>query len=183
MTGDATPGLEEAVDLEVLTIRERLRNAEIAAMYRLFYLDLPEEPDPRTGQFHYAEVGPAAVPTEVRVAVARAVRWASDDLLLPVTPAVLWFVPETDADRAHVARYGVRDWDGVSARRRIDGLTHPGDRSVIWIRATLPATRAVLIAAHECRHLEQHPDNPTNEVDATRYAHRVSERILRACHL
>lgn len=170
----------------VKDIAARLEAAEITNLYRQFHLSGEAVQDPSMGgKYVFADVAESCVDATLRVAVHKAVRWATGDLLLGAVPTVRWFVPESEADRAHVRRWGVRDWDFISNRKLLDGYTFRGqalaDPALVWINATLTPARAIAVAAHECRHLEQHPRMQDAEADACEYEARVRRRILHAC--
>lgn len=162
----------------LVDLAERLRSAEIAALYRAWRLSDADVRDEILGRYVYAEVAETTVDPEIVRAAHRAAGWCADDLLLPVSPRVVWFAPENDADRAHVARWGARDWAFLTSRRPVRGLTLAADRSTVYVRATLELAAAVSTVAHECRHLDQPPGMADAEPDAIDYENRVRERLL-----
>jgi hypothetical protein len=171
--------MREADELaDVKAVRDRLCDAEVVALYRSYRSGIRPVPDPTLGRYVFAEVAGQTVDADVRKAAGRSIAWATADNRLPSLPELHWFVPETDADRAHVTRWGCRDWRWIAHPAPIDGLAIR-DLGEVWLSAALDAAEAVRVAAHEARHLSQPLDmaEADAEVDAWAYAARLEGRI------
>ena len=185
-------GLEVQRELErqakerdhIRAIRDQARDAEIASLYRSYRADVEPVPDPITGKFVYAEVSEYTIDPEVRRVAAFAVAWATMDNGLRRLPKCSWMVPETDADRSHVARWGRRDWAWIAARRPASGLA-VRDEGHIWLSAALSLRDVVAIATHEVRHVAQPMDMADSEIepDAYEYSARVERTVRHAYDL
>lgn len=168
---------EESLHHDVCQIAERVRASQNAELYRRLRRSTVPTPDPDTGRYVYVEVDAATVAHEVRHAADLAVAFATFQLGLPSLPTVRWFTPETDADRAYVARYGRRDWSHITNAHKIAGCCLRD--GAVWLSADLTARRVIRTAAHEVRHLAQDPDAcpGANEIDALTYERQAQEAI------
>lgn len=164
---------------EVHSIRARVTEAEIAALYRAFRAGIQPVNDlAMGGRFVYAEVGSATVAPQAREAAARALAWAVKDNALGYVPELHWFVPESPGDRSYVARWGRRDWRFKAWPWRVDGWCSQA-LGEVWLGADLPLLGVIRTTAHEVRHLAQ-PDAASteeNEADARAYEDRVEGAI------
>ena len=163
---------------EVRQLRDRLAEAEVASLYRSYRLGTQATRDPAMGgKFVYAEVAPVTVSPDVREAAARAVAWAIKDNSLAYEPELRWFVPESDGDRAYVARWGHRDWRSSAWPDQVFGWCTPvlGE---VWLSAGLSMLSTIRTAAHEVRHLSQDdPYSTLAERDARAYEDQVEGAI------
>lgn len=159
---------------DVVLIRDRLAAAEVASLYRAFRADVRPVRDPAEGgKFVYAEVDAVTVDPTVAEAGRLAAAWAARDLGLPTTPGVRWFAPETDADRAHVVRWGRRDWAASAWPEAVVGWCTPTTREV-WLAADLNVLDVARTAAHEVRHLAQPDEMAPADAEADARAYEVA---------
>ncbi|GAB2820592.1 hypothetical protein GCM10022221_18150 [Actinocorallia aurea] len=66
-------------------------------------------------------------------------------------PRLLWFSPETAAEKAYARKYGCRDWDAIATDVPVRGAYRKGDHTV-WIAAGLSHADVMATVAHEMRH-------------------------------
>lgn len=163
---------------ELVEIGERLRQREMCEMFRMLRKGEAVPDEAAGGLYVYAEVAAHTIAADVRKAADEAVTWSVADRLLEVRPSLRWFAPETAADRAYVARYGARDWAYTTHKRQLDGFAHRR-LSEVWLSASLDARSARRVAAHECRHLDQHAEmcSYAAEAEARYYEDRAEEKM------
>jgi hypothetical protein len=162
---------DEAVQRELLAIRTKLTLDMADTTLERAKLQDEVRREFEKALLHYCEVTTGIDPHKRQAAEALA-RWCARDLGLDPPPILRWFEEEGEEERAYVARYGVRDWEGFAKITRHNGLARKTQGDA-WVHAGLPFHTTLNVVAHELRHHKQFRssdlvDDP--EVDADRYA-------------
>ncbi len=102
--------------------------------------------------YHYTEVGPQAAAPEVREIAGKAMQRFSAWLPVPWPVKLRWFLPENQAERDYLKKWGWRDWEGFEIDEPVLGTTKAA-ADHIWILAGRDSVDTVQTIAHELVHV------------------------------
>jgi len=102
--------------------------------------------------YHCTEVGGQAAAPKVREAASKAMETFSGWLPVPWPVKLRWFLPENQAERDYVKKWGWRDWEGFSIDEPVTGTTKAA-ADHIWIHAGRDQVDTVQTIAHELVHV------------------------------